>query len=1525
MTNILQPLMPKRGPGSSQWLAGSTEDRGFWCGAAMADDWKGLVLTIQTVGYTACGVEFGGCKGILHVDAEWTKHLVVGACLSIRNYQMQWYEGEIHFNATGREGAQLFLHASEKRGEVRTMETFAGIGGWSQVLSHFDDLPALMVEVDECTAKALARQMNVECITAEAYVHRVLSGSIFTSCVLVDSVENPVVWIAAGLANIGQVVGSPPCPPWSGAGTNKGLSCSDGVLFRSHLEWAATMRMRAVVLENVPGLARHTDFREIVRHAAEKGLIMLLHGCFTCHQILPVRRERWLATFVHKDVAVDDERVKIANAISFTNSTFTDLACEPKLQDADVVHMHCGVDERVELGIPREAMALLGDVEVAPWWLKSKVRQTDPDSLMHGRVVGQDEQCPCFMASYGKQHEIDVRLLRGKGLQTILFKDSNGVRMVSPWEMLAAMAYQPTTVLSGDIFQAWKQAGNGLTAAHAWLALHKTHVMLGGNSPWGSLPDPGVQLRKVLQDGIHMSKHATCKSEGFWWLVDCPCEPSTKKLRLCSAVPPTIPFTAVEGDESDPESPVGTKPFVRKPLFIQVNDPRCHAAFHGLGCNSMVVLEHVEKNWVMFVNVQPRDVVATAIKKGLPHAMPEHFVSLRIDDHAVEWTQMQMIEKKPVQTLVFDPMYVKVKCHEESLHIDLSFMSDVTWTGKTALAFCAREVGCSPDAVSLFHGNVHIPDTSFLAGYETTDFIMKFKACMPAYVSWEPHASQVRDLGFLPSGQEVRWFARHPNRKVVRTCSIEQDAAVCKLVQMLFPELHANTPWTVYDGGQEIDVYAKVGSLKHVEIQWNGARPFPITSVMRLSWNQELDTPMTQAKVRDDYEVFAIRSPHKVRVQELKCPVSVTIGEAAASFLALSKVQTSVLCMQNGMVLDPALKFRDVSREMVLDFRVCPLMGGAKDKMDPVKTKLKSMLVERGVPEEVVGERVAGLMAKVSHDKLSAVGDAQDSTTWRTVKEIASAAQYRLITPAELKMFQQKARKNKPSAETGDKKAKKFTPEAHAIQVDPTHVHADGQPVALIEPSRFGLDQTGLCIVTPSEAKQCLQCGAKSCDPLALLVVGEGVQNFGKPFSLPAHLVNGSPVVVRACLLQCGDVHIEFRLQLPMAEVTQMESTVIEFGIHKKYVRNWQDTTVPLHYVGVHVPALRGNNLLAVWSVKAWLDNKVVHHSQADHWHGYFRIADCLLPQVLMRSGAAGIFLNPKTAERKHDPRFTTVALPAKQLTEVAAKADACANALGVVKMGEGFAIRCRREDAAGIRAQLLPESAFVEMTAVPQDKCLYVARNVPQVGREELSLALQKTGWDATAVKPQGMDRWIIAAKDDPKSGHVVVNGSIMIVEKMHRQVDSTPISLVAREIRVNTVTDPQGTVSTTSRIAEFRAQVESQISHVVDAKLVEANAKIEQLTAALQEVQAKAEQSHSSLASDMNHVREEQAFTQKKLADVEASVAGSGQQILDHMHTMFSKMQASMEQTVQALVNDPEKRQRTEPSKSDPFTPKA
>lgn len=234
---------------------------------------------------------------------------------------------------------------------------------------------------------------------------------------------------------------------------------------------------------------------------------------------------------------------------------------------------------------------------------------------MHGRVVKEGQQCPYFMASYGKQHETDVALLRSKGLQTILFEDADGVRMISPWEMLAAMAYKPTFVLSGDVFMAWKQAGNGLSAAHAWSALYRTHVMLGGQSTWRSPHDPSMQLSDVLKAGIQLSKHETRRTGGFWVLVECSQEPIAKRANVAD-VPPTVPFTVDDdGDGSEEEEAVGTKPFVRKPVFVQVNDPRCHAAFNGLGNNGMVILEHVEMNWIIFVNVSRGDVIGSVVQK----------------------------------------------------------------------------------------------------------------------------------------------------------------------------------------------------------------------------------------------------------------------------------------------------------------------------------------------------------------------------------------------------------------------------------------------------------------------------------------------------------------------------------------------------------------------------------------------------------------------------------------------------------------------------------------------------------------------------------------------------------------------------------------------------------------------------------------------------------------------------------------------------------------------------------------------
>ena len=317
---------------------------------------------------------------------------------------------------------------------------------------------------------------------------------------------------------------------------------------------------------------------------------------------------------------------------------------------------------------------------------------------------------------------------------------------------------------------------------------------------------------------------------------------------------------------------------------------------------------------------------------------------------------------------------------------------------------------------------------------------------------------------------------------------------------------------------------------------------------------------------------------------------------------------------------------------------------------------------------------------------------------------------------------------------------------------------------------------------------------------------------------------------------------------------------------------------------------------------------------------------------MLGRSGSAGIFLNPKTSDRRHDPRFVTIALPNGKLTDVIGKAEACPKALGVAKRGDAFCVRCKREDADQLRAILMPESAYVETASFSDEEMLFSLTNVPQVNRDELSSALAKAGWNANAIKPQGWKRWIVAAKTQPPASHFGINGTIVVVEKMKKAGGTMqPVTMFAREFKVDTVRDGHNNllqVSTTSRIAEIKAQMDDQIAAVVEHKMAQAHARIEELTHALQEVKSTAEQAQNSLAGDMNQMKQEQEFTRQKLHEVETSVTSSGQAIIQQMQTMFTTMQSSLEKSMQQnMANDADKRQRIDDNanKADPFATKS
>ena len=1413
-----------------------------------------------------------GTKVILHLEGGWMRHMPCGSTIHIRDFRVSWRAEQTHVFAFHTKGAKIFVHPHQQRGELRFAELFGGIGGWTNAGKLVHMPISLIVENDLCTATACARSHGYELLTAHDYIEKVLANEkVPKACVLHADLRDFDTWVAIALSNSAYGLASPPCQPWSGAGEGRGLLCEDGAVMKTLLWFCGIIKIHSILIENVPGFPKHSDFHTIIANAAMDGLTLCCHGTHNCHLVLPVQRERWLGIFVSSCVQVNSTNCSRAKAMSLAHPIFREVVNSPTISSADCVHTNMTWSERNDLIIDVSMRNKMSDPEMAPHWIRNKLKEAPRGNPFDFRIINKDQQLSAIMASYGSQHEFDESKLKSKGLQTTIFAACDGERLFSPWEFLTALGYPKETQVSCDPKLAWRMAGNGISVAHAWLALYKVHIILGSCSPLTFPEDICSGIRELQDSCIKLSTVEAVKSDGFWYLIDHieKQEPDPKKQRLGDdAVSPTLSF------EVEVNKHLTTSPLDPSAVFESIGDFRKVCFQNPAVQGGVVMLVHQQKNWTAMINCAKKTKVCDIVRFVLPHASDSHFKRFVHQKVEVSWNDI--ITCVPMNCLVFEPNFVEIKCVEESLQRSFRLMIDTTWKTRSVLAYLAVDLGCNPDVLSLQVSNLPLKDDDFLQEYEVFEFQVKFKACLPAYVEFEKKKQMVEDQGFKPSHQGVkRFFARHPCRKVVRTIVAESESTIVQVVTNLFPDICGNTPWTVFSDDKEVDVNTPAWENPDFDIQWNGMRPLVVTKVEIDVLSHPVDAgPYQCTLTQGDPEVgvFWIKTPFKCKAQPLKILLDTTLGSVAASFLLHSQVQVSMICTLGDIVLDPCISFRDINPQYVVSFRVCPLLGGGK--LDTTKTRIKKMLEDRGVSNKDSQDRMQSFVSKISLDKLSQIDEDDQENFWQTMKGLANQNKFRLVQHHELKQNQNNKRSMKPPSKKGKGKGNdarsSFVPIANELVVDPSHFWDGDSNMTILDASRFGSDVSGLCILNAADARKLIGSNIKSVDALAVLIIDADLGEFGEQFTMPAHLKDGTPIIVKACLVQFGDRHVEYKIAVPTIEVPKVASTTIEFVIIREFAGNWDDTAVPLLYLGKHVPNLRGNNLLSTWSIKAWKQRATCHFSEADHWHGFFSISDTLLHGVLARSGSAGIFMNPKTADKKHDSRFTTVIVPNHTLSEVQAQAESCANALGVTRVGDKFAIRCRREHQDSVRAALLPESAFVGTPQVDDDQQIFILKNMcNQFNKDELTAALKRSGWNAVALRPQGFNRWLIAAKDIPAGNHLVINGSIAIVEPLHRPKEVVPITMVAREISINTTTDGNNqitSVSTTSRIAEVRAEIEAQISEVVDQKLATAHAKIAELSQALEVSRNQADAQNQAIAADINAFKEEQAFTRQK-----------------------------------------------------------
>lgn len=292
---------------------------------------------------------------------------------------------------------------------------------------------------------------------------------------------------------------------------------------------------------------------------------------------------------------------------------------------------------------------------------------------------------------------------------------------------------------------------------------------------------------------------------------------------------------------------------------------------------------------------------------------------------------------------------------------------------------------------------------------------------MPGYVEWAPAAVAIGDAGVNPVSQnQFRWVARHPTKKVVRTAVASASTSVKELAQLLFPDIHGNTPWRTHHACQEIDHGYAVNIWDQIYLQWEGFRPFQVTTLSKLEHAMSLETPAIQQFMDGNAVVLNVRSPFSVKAKQIKLHPEMTLSQVAGHYLASTQIATSMICSNGAMIVDPSTCVKHCDTFGTYSFRVYPLLGGVKH--ENIRTRIKDMLLAKGVPQDKVLDRLNGFASKVPLEKLQHVISEEDEGFWNTTKSLASDARYRLITPAELKVHQQAQRKTKGSGKGKGKK-----------------------------------------------------------------------------------------------------------------------------------------------------------------------------------------------------------------------------------------------------------------------------------------------------------------------------------------------------------------------------------------------------------------------------------------------------------------------------------------------------------------------
>ena len=1516
-----------------------------------------------------------GCV-VIRLDKSFSQHLQVGQTIWVWGFQ----ETQPNLiTAMTSKGATIVVRPPEND-EHRTghaVELFAGFGGWAMGGELMGTKPVISVERDGAVAKAASIQHGCPVLEInEVWNNFMKTGKIELGCIWVADVFDPRVMMLLSIIQVDHLWGSPPCQPWSSMATQAGLSTVEGRYIPATFCLGNNLGVQSINLENVKGFRTHAHYEDTMRFAEKMRFCRAQESVDDCTGVLPLSRSRWLGCFLSQATLVEHitlDRIRYAREVGFPEDLFLG-----GMRGCDAIFHELPKSECDALTPDHNAMEYLKDTKLIPTWWKAK--PITPEETLKARTISPKGPLIGMVASYGRQHEFDYQYLCDKGLHTMVMKTPDGHRYVSPWEQVACLGFPASTTLPNDHRLAWHILGNSLSTAHAVLQLYRAHTILGAMSPFKawvpSLPtlcrkmqrlslrlsnkqvyDCGNGYSRMGEKGVTHGAHIIDQKDITEVEQKPEEEHQCKRARIHSnAVSPTMSFTVESPKESEKrkedvdqrQSSRGQGvQFLPAAQDVEIDRMLVEVATLDIGDEAKTfqpaAISSKTSRWVQIVWGPPNVEVQSLIHFALPHGQDGLIDQVEVRGKAVE--MRSVLNDHPPHIVRFRPVHVACQVRIEFAQQDIIEEANVTTTVSQWIANFAGRLNVDPMSLVLWgDGKPMVVDAYVLECGDHRSFSIRWrpviqpcpKRCLhikESETTWPNPGIKCGHRIGEASSNLIRLAVVHPLWKSIRTIAVDHRCTIIRAIQTLVPDLAKGSP-IVEAGSCIVDPTIEIQAVAHehvlmVDLNNMNATPRLVVEIVP----QCLDPSKVDWGVDSLLAPFKryIRSPFRVHGCEYKLPGECTLLKLGASFFCQSEACQTLLVTSNCRTVDPHLTIRETCEKDVISFRAVPLPGGAKKDLTQ---HLTTQLVNRGVPQDNVKERVKQIMDEIPADQLKALPRDDDNTFWQSLKKLATENRVRLITNGELKLHQKEQRAKKPEQASASSVKAKPNKATHPkidiaqVKIELMYLEADDRtPVKVLSPEEFGQDKTGVVLMTVEEASHYLPVKRMSVQPLALLVIAGPDTPADQVQMLPALDRNSTPILLPIQIVNFGDVNIQLVPGKNKASAITTVTHVVETVIRRNLVEDWGSTKDPVQYIGKHVNGFSNGALVAHFAFKTYGPSKqVVPHDKGQYYHGYLRIKNEPLEEILKSSGKSGIFLVPKGDNKRPDPAFVVIPSCGETLEKMMAQCKKHAVSLGVVEYGNGYAYRAKRENVIHARKVLLPNAVWAEEGEPRPGDSMWVVKHVPNdVAGPQLTNAFKEMGWDAVAVKPYSATTWSVSAQTRPPSPHIFINGAFAVAVLAGGAKTKTLASFVQHGFPTvrSTLTnidrfalgDEDMDKSTIpSRTDEIKVEMSEQIEQVVRTRMQDTQDHVNRLEQAIRAQDAKLQQMEETTSISFQQVQAQQQHTEERLGGIEQQVGGISQTVVQQMNSMLQTMTTTLMGRLDALEGDAKRQRKTD-----------